>query len=205
MNYRDLNDYELISYVKEHNEEANQIMYEKYKPLVTSIAAKMHRYCKNNGLEINDLIQEGFLGLNLSLVTFSEQKNTSFYTYTTTCIERKMISAIITANRLKHKILNESLSFEIYNNENDDFQDFQALLGDNTNNPETIILNDESQTSIISKVRDKLTDFEAQVFDLKVSGFNYLEIAEILDRDSKAIDNAIQRIRSKARKELKGD
>ena len=75
-------------------------------------ANKMHRSCKYNGLEINDLIQEGFLGLSNAITHYNENKDTSFYTFAKTCIERRMISLIISTKRLKHKILNESLSLE---------------------------------------------------------------------------------------------
>ena len=45
-----------------------------------------------------------------------------------------------------------------------------------------------------------LTDMEYQVFELKLNGFNYKEISEILEIDNKKIDNTLQRIRNKMRK-----
>ena len=34
MDYRELNDFELVSYVRENSEEANELLYDKYKPLI---------------------------------------------------------------------------------------------------------------------------------------------------------------------------
>ena len=112
MRYKDYNDYELLSVMSEADENANEILFEKYRPLIVSIATKMINYCKGTSLEINDLIQEGMLGLNIAINRFNNNKETSFYTYAKKCIESKMISLVIASRRLKHKFLNDSISIE---------------------------------------------------------------------------------------------
>mgnify|MGYP000925361872 CR=1 FL=1 len=201
MNYRDFNDNELLSYICENNEEANTILFKKYEPLINSIARKMYKYCKNTGLELNDLIQEGMLGLNLAINHYDEQKDTTFYTFAKKCIERKMLSMIIGAKRLKHKILNESLSLEGNINDSDSIG-LEAFISDSKNDPELVIINNEEEAELINRIKKRLTDFECQVFELKICNFNYKEIAEILDKSPKAIDNALQRIKAKAKEEL---
>lgn len=199
MNYRDYNDFELLSYVSENNEEASEVLFEKYRPLINATANRLYCYCKNTGLEINDLIQEGMLGLNLAMTSFDNEKETSFYTYAKKCIERKIISLVVSARRLKHKILNDSLSLEI-NDESSQSYVYEKNLEDNSYNPEEILLNSESTEELINEVSSQLTDFEIQVFELKLNGFEYREIAEILDKDIKSIDNALQRIKAKIKK-----
>ncbi|NLL44715.1 MAG: sigma-70 family RNA polymerase sigma factor [Mollicutes bacterium] len=201
MNYRDFNDNELLSYICENNEEANTILFKKYEPLINSIARKMYKYCKNTGLELNDLIQEGMLGLNLAINHYDEQKDATFYTFAKKCIERKMLSMIIGAKRLKHKILNESLSLEGNINDSDSIG-LEAFISDSKNDPELVIINNEEEAELINRIKKRLTDFECQVFELKICNFNYKEIAEILDKSPKAIDNALQRIKAKAKEEL---
>ena len=61
----------------------------------------------------------------------------------------------------------------------------------------------EYQEQILKQLHDELTDLEKQVFELKKNDFNYKEIAEILDKDSKSIDNTIQRIKTKLKKIIK--
>lgn len=199
MQYREYNDYELLNYISENNEEANEILFEKYKPLIVNISNKLYKYCKNKGLELNDLIQEGMLGFNLALKKYDQNKDASFYTYARKCIERKIISLVVSTCRLKHKILNDSVSFEIKTNETDVFE---MVVGDNSYNPEDMMINYETETEIIEKAHNLLTDLEKQVFDLKISGFNYKEIAEILEKDPKTIDNAIQRLKQKMKKAI---
>ncbi len=198
MDYADLNDYELISYINENSEEANNIILKKYEPLINSIVNRMMKYCPYLGLEKSDLVQEGLIGLNHAIGYFNEQKDITFYTYAKTCIERRLISVIISAKRLKHKNLNESISFD---SESEGTLDF--LLKDDSTNPERIVLNEEINNELIELVEKRLTDFEKQVFDLMLSYFTYKEIAEMLDKEPKQIDNAIQRIKVKVKDALK--
>lgn len=191
------NDYELIDFIAEGNEEANSIIIEKYTPLINNIANKMIKYCKNNGIDYNDLKQEGFIGLNDAITHFSDRKNVLFYTYAKKCIERRIVSSLVSASRLKNKVLNESISYD------DDSNILDKLLKDDRNNPELIIENNEIEEKLIKDIKKKLTNYEEQVFELMLSDFNYREIADILDRSPKAIDNAIQRIRIKVKESLK--
>lgn len=198
MNYRDYNDYELLSYVSEKNEEASEVIFEKYRPLILATANRLFCYCKNTGLELNDLVQEGMLGLNMAMHSYDDNKDTSFYTYAKTCIERKIITQVVASRRLKHKVLNDSLSLETDENNYDYVLD--KSLTDNSYNPEEILFNYEKEKELVKEVSDLLTDFETQVFELKINGFDYKEIAEILDKDVKSIDNALQRIKVKLKK-----
>lgn len=204
LNYKEYNDNEILNYISEANEEAIELIYEKYKPLINKVANKLYKkYCINSGLEVNDLIQEGMLGLNNAINHYSENKDTLFYTYAKTCIERKMISSVIGANRQKHKILNDSISFEI--DINDDNLSLEAVFGDSEYNPENILLDIESREEFMKKVNNILTDFELKVLQLKMDGFDYKEIAEVIDKDVKSVDNAIQRIRNKIKKVIKNN
>lgn len=199
MNYKEYNDYELLHYIAENNEEANSIMFQKYEPFIHSTAKKMMKYTHNSGLELNDLIQEGMLALSDAIHNFSEHHETIFYTYAKTCIERRMLSTIIASNRLKHRILNESISIES-TNDNGEITNIEYLLKNNEDNPENIILTEEYEEELLKAAKKNLTQFELQVLELKINGFQYKEIAEILDKDPKSIDNALQRIKGKLKK-----
>ncbi|MBE6159933.1 MAG: sigma-70 family RNA polymerase sigma factor [Lactobacillales bacterium] len=198
VNYKDYNDNEILSYINEANEEAIELIYEKYKPLINKIATNLFKkYCKNTGLDISDLTQEGMLGLNSAINHYKENKEVLFYTYAKTCIERKIISSVIAANRQKHKVLNDSISFEI---DLDNNINLEAFFGDTEYNPENIVISKESNDELLSKIENVLTNVELQVLQLKLDGFEYKEIASVIDKDVKAVDNAVQRIRQKIKK-----
>lgn len=195
MDYREFNDQELLSYISEADttEHSSEILFQKYKPLISKIARKMIATCPNLGLETKDLIQEGYLGLHQAIDTYDDQKEVLFFTYAKTCIESRMISLVVASRRLKHKFLNESLSFEF----DDETKTLEAVLEDNSSNPESYLIEVENTEEMIRQIKDRLTFFEAQVFELKINHFNYKEIADLLGKDPKAIDNAIQRIKTK--------
>ena len=196
MEYRDFNDYELVSYIHEGNEDANNILIKKYEPLINKIALKMLPYCRSNGLELADLVQEGMIGLNHAIDKYQEQENILFYTYAKKCIERKIISVVITSNRSKNKILNESVSYD------DEENKIIKYLQDSNPSPLEEVMDLEIQENLLSKVKNNLTEFEEQVFELHISGFKYKEIAGMLDKTPKSIDNTIQRIKTKIKKQL---
>ena len=199
MEYKDFNDYELLDYIAEGNEDANNIIIKKYEPLINKIAIKMLPFCKNNGLEKSDLIQEGMIGLNHAIERYQEKEDVLFYTYAKKCIERKIISVVIASNRNKNRILNESISYD------DDENLLLKFIKSQTPSPEEEILNLELEEDLFIRIKSVLTDLEEQVFSLLISGFKLKEIAEILDKDYKSIDNAIQRIKNKIKNSFNED
>lgn len=188
------NDYELICYAKEENEEAKNILIKKYEPLIISCVNSVLKHRENNGLEKSDLIQEGMIALNHAIETFDENKEALFYTYAKKCIVNKLISTLISSSRYKNKILNESVSY--------DAEDTKLLniIKDSNPTPDEIVIN--SYDDLIKQIKLNLTSYEMQVFDLLIKEFDYKEISQILNKDIKSIDNAIQRIKLKIKKIL---
>ncbi len=195
--YRDYNDYELIYLCQEGNEEANNILYNKYKIVAELKAKKYYKYASNIGLDFNDLVQEGMIGFSEALKDFKTDKEVMFSTFASLCIERQINSAVMKANRNKHKILNESISLDYINN--NERPVIEYIAEDKDNNPLEHIIDIEAEKETYDKIKDKLTDFENQVLQLKINNFNYREIAQILDKPVKSIDNTLQRIKNKVK------
>ena len=198
MNYKDFNDYELLDYTYSCNEDANEILLYKYRPLIVSIATKMIKY-SSGGVDLNDLIQEGMLGLNEAINSYDENNTASFGTYAKICVERKIASMIKSTKRYKNKILNESLALEI----DDDDLTIDKFLVDTESNPSDLVINYIWEKDVLDKLNQMLTDSEKKVFELKMSNFNYKEIAEILDKTPKSVDSTLQRIKEKLKKVMK--
>ena len=197
--YDTINDYDLLDKVSD-NEIATEKLFEKYKPLINKIASKAYYKNKKSGLELNDLIQEGMIGFSVALNTYNDNKDASFFTFARMCIIRKISSCITKAKRQKHLILNESISVENISN---DLNKKEKIFTDNESNPENILITDENIREIINNIGRDLTNLEKEVFELKTAGFTYKEIAELLEKNPKSIDNTMSRIRIKANKYLK--
>ena len=197
--YENINDYDLLDKVSD-NELATEKLFEKYRPLINKIASKAYYKNSKSGLEINDLIQEGMIGFSVALNTYDEQRDASFFTFARMCIIRKISSSITAAKRQKHLILNESISVE---NISEDSNIKERIFSDNESNPENILLTLENIREIMNDIEKDLTNLEKEVFELKTAGFSYKEIAELLEKTPKSIDNTMSRIKTKTNKYLK--
>lgn len=156
------------------------------------------------GGEQEDLLQEGLIGLVNAINNFDENRGIKFSTFANVCITRQMIDAIKLANRDKHTILNNAYSLnKISHTVNDEEFELLELLKDTTiNNPEDIVMSKEGIKDIMETIENSLSDFEKDVLSDYLNGDNYSIIAERLNKDKKAIDNALQRIRRKLEKNL---
>ena len=194
--YNDENDYELLYLISESNEEAKEVLFEKYKPTVQSYVLKYFPFIKNKGYEMNDLYQEGMLGLNRAIHDFKEQKNVQFNTFAAICIERQILSFIRNVSRDKHRVLNESISIDSAIDGSG--RTFVELFSDgDIANPENSFINIEEAESILKEIKNVLTDKEYEVYTLRAKGFTYQEIASLLNTTTKSVDGALSRIKTK--------
>ena len=197
--YENISDYDLLDKVSD-NEMATESLFEKYKPLINKIASEAYYKNRKSGFELNDLIQEGMIGFSVALNTYSENNEASFFTFARMCIIRRISTSITTAKRQKNLILNESISVENISNNS---KQKEKIFTDNESNPENILITGENIREIMNDIENDLTNMEKEVFELRTAGFNYKEIAELLEKTPKSIDNTISRIRLKANKYLK--
>ena len=180
----DKTDEELVLLAREDRKTMEDLCA-KYKPLVLKYAKSLFLI----GGETDDLIQEGMMGLFSAILTYDESKGASFTTFASLCIHRQMLKAIEAANRKKNIPLNNYVSLL------DDEWEEMLSLGD----PESQIIGEENSKDLIAKVKEVLSPMEQEVFDHYLDGKNYKEIAEIMGKSPKNIDNALTRIRQKAR------
>ena len=68
--------------------------------------------------------------------------------------------------------------------------------------PETLLIGKEEMTRIEGKINEVLSPFELEVLYSYLQGISYQEIARILNKDVKSVDNALQRIKKKVEKFL---
>ena len=194
-NYNSMSDEELISLVKTDDKYALDFIIEKYRDLVNMKVGKYFII----GAEKEDIIQEGMIGLFKAIQSFNPDKQNSFKTFANMCIERQLITAIKTSNRQKHMPLNGYLSLNTaaYDDDEDTtvLEVFDSHL---TEDPLDTITKKEYYKRVEDAIDKSLSDFEKQVLARFIKGDSYVTIAEKLDTQVKSVDNAIQRIRKKA-------
>lgn len=192
--YEKMTDSELVLLANDGDDIAMESLIARYKNFVR---AKTRSYFLV-GADRDDIIQEGMLGLFKAIRDFNDTKNNSFRTFAELCVTRQIITAVKTATRLKHTPLNNYVSFNkpVYEDETE--KTLLEILNNRLElDPEEIIINREKLEETEQKIKDSLSRFENTVLNLYLSGKNYQEIAILLEKPAKSIDNALQRIKKK--------
>ena len=194
-----MNDEDIISLIKSGNTEAQNFLINKYKELVNMKVSKYFMI----GAEKEDIIQEGMIGLFKAIKSFDATKQNSFKSFANLCIERQLITAIKTSNRQKNMPLNSYLSLNATAYEEEDDTSIMEILDSHTvEDPLDTITKKEYYRDVENAIDRNLSTFEKQVLHRFAQGESYVKIAEKLDTQVKSVDNAIQRIRKKAIKNI---
>lgn len=205
MNYDNIPEEELISYLRDGDGKIIEYIIEKYKDLVRKKAGSMFIL----GADKEDLIQEGMIGLYNAVRDYDAGRDASFYTFADLCISRQMYKAVEAGNRKKHSPLNSYVSIYEDDTDKDDRSEgtgiLERILSETGRSPEEMFIDKEQTENLEQKIYDSLSDFERKVLNLRLTGLEYTDIARILGRDAKSTDNALSRIKVKVRKILEGE
>lgn len=193
--YTAYSDEKLIELSRDGNDSALDILIGRYIGLVRQ---KAFRYFLV-GADKEDLVQEGLIGLFKATRDYDSSHNVPFRSFAETCVMRQIATAIKAATRLKHGPLNNSISLSqpLFEDDDEAIALMDVVCRDSLPNPEEIIINKERCRLMGEKIQSILSKFEKQVLEYYLQGTTYQEIALILEKPLKAIDNALQRIKHK--------
>lgn len=147
------------------------------------------------GGDSEDLIQEGMLGLLKAIRSFHQDSQASFHTFAEICIRNRLRSAIRAARGGKHTPLNDSISFDA------PFLQEMDLFNESL---EETMIHQEETSERLHQLQCQLSPLERMVLSHYLQGLSCREIAAMVHRSPKSIDNAIQRIRKKLTQQSKG-
>lgn len=198
--YELYSDEKLVLMYRKGDERAIECLINRHTPAVIKKATAMYIA----GGERDDLIQEGMIGLLNAVRNYSAGKDASFKTFAYLCINSAMVNAIKAAKTKKNSPLNGYVSFdEPAGNRDDNYEmklvDTLTYRG-NSQNPEKLYIDNEAAAGIKAEINKNLSPLERNVIALYMAGNDYMEIAEIMGRSPKSIDNALQRARNKVDK-----
>lgn len=194
---RDISDECLIEAMRSGDDGARDELFNRYKNFVRSKARSYFLI----GADREDIIQEGMIGLYKAMRDYRGDRQNSFRGFAELCITRQMITAIKSATRQKHIPLNSyiSLNKPVYDEENERML-IDMISSADINNPEEMLIGQEDYEQIRHRIFTGLSKFEATVLSCYLSDRSYQEIADELGCETKAIDNALQRIKRKIEK-----
>lgn len=176
--------------VRNGDEYAVKALIDRYLPVVKAIAGRYHTV----GIDFDDLLQEGMIGIFKAVVGFDKTKNVPFDFFVRKCIKNEMCDAVKASERKKHSPLNNSISFgEPVFEQALHTGCFDSAYGD----PEGLVIDKEDEDEIEQVLEGLLSTFEKMVLKTYLDGNSYKETALAVNRDSKSVGNAIARIRRK--------
>ena len=196
-----MTDEDIALLAQQGDADASEYLLNKYKNFVRSKARSYFLV----GADHEDIVQEGMIGLFKAFRDFRPDKLASFHAFAEICVTRQIITAIKTATRQKHIPLNSYVS--IYasagdNPEENGLSIVDTIEAGKESNPELMILGEEYTNAFEEELKEKLSKLERKVLYLHLQGMEYLKISEFMDKSPKTIDNALQRIKAKARQLL---
>jgi RNA polymerase sporulation-specific sigma factor len=196
---KDLDDETLVDRARSGDERALEGLLNRYRHYAR---AKARTYFLA-GADKEDIVQEGMIGLFKAVRDFQVEKNTAFRAFAELCITRQIITAIKTATRQKHIPLNSYVSLNKPASARQDEPPLEdALSQGSIEDPAELVISAEQIANIKQSMGQLLSDLETEVLQLYMDGKSYQQIADMLGRHVKSIDNALQRIKRKLEQHL---
>lgn len=187
MNYKNYNDYELISMVRENDEFSYYSLFEKYKPIVKNISKEFYDRYSDYGYDYDDFIQEGYVGFQNALNKYDSSKGALFYTFVELCIRRRLLSFTKNISLPKRNISNK----------------YFVSLDDLDVRDNSVSLNDElDYEDTMNIIKDVLYSLDLKYtapFELKMNNFSLKEISTLLEVSINSASYRINLVRDEIR------
>ena len=186
----------LVARCRLGEEDALNLLLERYRRFAQ---AKARGYFIAGG-DLDDLEQEGMIGLFKAVRDYRPEREASFRAFAELCITRQLITAIKTATRQKHRPLNQYVSLwglRVVDDPGPGDCLADELPHHQVPDPADELVSSEDLADMQASLARMLTGLEVDVLQLYVEGRSYQEIGEQLGRHVKSIDNALQRIKRK--------
>ncbi|MBQ9459669.1 MAG: sigma-70 family RNA polymerase sigma factor [Oscillospiraceae bacterium] len=177
--------------------EAEAALVTRYYAVVRSCARPLFLA----GGDGEDLIQEGMFGLIRAIREYHDGKAASFRTFAEVCIRNRLFSALRAASRDKHAPLNQSVSLDHPFFDSNSYT--SGAYYESHTDPELLIADRDYVESVLESTTKQLSEFEAKILEYYLEGLSCQEIAAIVGRTPKSVDNAVQRVRRKTARQLR--
>lgn len=155
------------------------------------------------GADRDDVVQEAMIGLYGAIRDYDEARGVPFRAFAEICVTRQLLTAIRSANRLKHAPLSGAVSLD----RSAGADDLGVTLGElvpaaTALDPEASVITGDELRALQRHLAEVLTDLERQVLRHHMEGSSYEQIAGLLQRHVKSVDNALQRVKRKLQQHL---
>ncbi|NLC52539.1 MAG: sigma-70 family RNA polymerase sigma factor [Firmicutes bacterium] len=191
-------DLELLKRIKVgQDRSAKEELVIKYLPMVKHIVKRKYR----PGYEFEDLIQEGLISLLKAIENYNgHQYAVKFSTFAYICVLRKMLNMQKHYVSAKYQFTANTLSLCARYAGDESRKLMDMIDNQNVTDPQEVVIQKANLRRLTKVLQVYLTKVEYVVLWLSLQGLNCGEIGDLLDLDSKVVDNARTRARRKLQK-----
>ena len=174
---------DLIRRVRTGDPAAFPALLQKYRGLIGAAVARYGADLQTTDRE--DLRQTALLAFYRAVLNFNAAQNeVEFGLFAEICVERALISHLRVLRRPADEPLPEDVP------------------GEGKDDPASLLLADEAAAELRARIRSALSPYENRVWDLYFAGRSAAEIATVLSKTTRSVENAVFRIRRKLRMAL---
>ncbi len=192
-----VSDYELIYYVRQNDEESQALLVQRYHRTIWAIIHALVPSPRPAYIDLDDLYQEGLIGLLEAVNNYKENREASFGTFARVCVEREIRSLLRKYRSGSYSLLSMAMSLDMSVSEDDNLvlmdtvactkSDFDPVYA-------TYVSWAHDQIPFIKKT---LSDLEWKVYQMHALGYSYKEISSKVLCSEKDVDNILQKIKKK--------
>ena len=190
---------ELLERLKKNDEQAKAILIERNLRLVIYIAKKF----ENTGVDVEDLVSVGAIGLIKAVQSFNYDKNIKLATYASRCIENEILMHLRKVTKQRVEVsLDEPLNFDKDGNE--------LLLADVLSTEQDVVSKDienNAERQLLKQAIMRLNPRERQIMELRFGLGSFeentqKEVADMLGISQSYISRIEKKILSRLKKEI---
>ena len=190
---------EALEHLEQGSEEAKQLLIERNLRLVVFIARRF----ENTGVNLEDLISIGTIGLIKAISTYRRDRNIKLATYASRCIENEILMYI-------RKIANQKNEVSLDEPINMDYDGNELLLSDILGTEEDMILRpmeDDVDLCLLRQAVQELPQREREIVQMRfglggVKELTQKEVAQKMGISQSYISRLEKRIMQRLKKEI---
>ena len=177
---------ELLEHIQNGSSGAFVKLSERYAPLLESEVA---RYAQSLGsADLEDLRQGALVSLYRASLAYRPDRGVTFGLFAKICIVNGIADTLRYIGKKLGDVSMDALG-----------EDEQPCGGEN---PQNLMLDKEQVSDLYRRIRFALSALEYRILNLYLGGYSYAEIAAIVEKTPKSVDNALRRVKEKLKKIL---